>query len=31
VQGGTNTKEKKVVECMSWWEELGAWIKKWLP
>jgi len=31
VQGGTNTKEKKVVECMSWWEELADWIKKWLP
>ena len=30
VQGGTNTKEKKVVECMSWWEELADWIKRWL-
>ena len=29
VQGGTNTKEKKVVECMEkWLEELGRFIRK---
>ena len=26
----TYTKKEKVVESMSWWEELGRWLKKWL-